>query len=565
YAESQGGDANRIDLKTTKSVSIKPREAEGEEKLRWNWNTPIVTGTANTHDLYMGAQFLYRSTNQGRTWDKISPDLTTNNKAMQQQDSSGGLSTDNTAAENHCTIFTIAESPLDDKTIWVGTDDGNLQVTTNAGKTWKNVAANVAAGGVAPQAWVSSIEPSRFDKNTVYATFDNHMTGDMKTYLAKSTDFGTTWKMISSSEFTGYAHKIKEDLVNKNLLFLGTEMGLFATLDGGENWFRMKNNIPWYVAVRDIQIQPKTNDLVLATHGRGVIVVDDITPMRSLTKDIIDRDVYLIPSPPILLSDGVFGYGGASSPGGWVADNAAYTEIPPIQYYLRDRVNTARVKVEIFDSTGALIQSIPASERKGINKIHWNLRMKPPKTAIGGTKIDYAGFTGPMVMPGVYTVKLTIGTKEYTSPLTLLHDTTNKNFTLNDRKLQYDLAMQCYHLHERLASVVDNINDKQKWIKAMLDSVKDEKVRKALTEYDDSLEKLRTTLLASKQTSVFADERKLRENISEVYTDIAYNEARPSNLQMDRVKMLEERVANADANDQAINAKYKLLLGGTSE
>ena len=565
YAESQGGDANRIDLKTTKSVSIKPREAEGEEKLRWNWNTPIVTGSANTKHLYMGAQFLYRSTNQGRTWDRISPDLTTNNKAMQQQDSSGGLSTDNTAAENHCTIFTIAESPLDDKMIWVGTDDGNLQVTTNGGKAWKNVAPNAAACGVASQAWVSSIEPSRFDKQTVYATFDNHMTGDMRTYLAKSTDLGATWKMISSAEFTGYAHKIKEDLVNKDLLFLGTETGLFATLDGGENWFRMKNNIPWYVAVRDIQIQPQKNDLVLATHGRGVIVVDDITPMRSLTKKIIDQDVYLIPSAPVLLTNGAFGDGGVSSAGGWIADNAAYSEIPPIQYYLRDRINTADVKVEIFDSTGALVQSIPASERKGINKIHWNLRMKPPKIATGGTKIDYGGFTGPMVMPGVYTVKLSIGSKVYSGQLTLLHDTTNRNFSLDDRKLQYDLAMRCYHLHERLANIVDDINSKQKWIATRLDSVKDEKLRVTLAEYKDSLERLRTTLLASKQTSIFADERKLREDISEVYSDIAYNEARPSNLQIDRVNMLEKRVATADADDKAINAKYRLLFGGASE
>jgi hypothetical protein len=169
------------------------------------------------------------------------------------------------------------------------------------------------------------------------------------------------------------------------------------------------------------------------------------------------------------------------------------------------------------------------------------------------------------VMPGVYTVKLTIGTKEYVSQLTLLHDTTNKNFSMDDRKLQYDLAMQCYHLHERLAMVVDDINDKQKWIKVRLDSVKDEKLRKALIEYNDTLEKLRTTLLASKQKSVFADERKLREDISEVYSDIASNEARPSNLQINRVKMLDERVAKADADAKAINAKYRLVFGEESE
>jgi photosystem II stability/assembly factor-like uncharacterized protein len=556
YAESQGGEANRINLTTTKSFSIQPQEAQGEEKLRWNWNTPIVTGVKGTHNLYMGAQYLYKSTDQGRSWDRISPDLTTNDKSMQQQDSSGGLSADNTSAENHCTIFTMAESPFDDQTIWAGTDDGNLQVTTNGGKTWTNVEKNVAACGVAPLAWVSSIEPSRFDKQTVYATFDNHMMGDMHTYLAKTTDLGKTWSMISSSEFTGFAHKIKEDLVNKDLLFLGTEMGLFATLDGGTNWFRMKNNIPWYVSVRDMQIHAKTHDLVLATHGRGIIVVDNITPMRSLTKDISNQDVYLIPTEPIVLTDGKFGSGGFPSTGGWNADNSPSTYAQPIEYYLKDRINTADAKIEIFDASGTLMQSIPASKRKGINKVHWNLRMKPPAVATGGTKIDGGGFLGPMVLPGMYTMKLTIGSKVYTNQLTLIHDSSNKDFTIEDRKLQYDIAMQCYHMHERLAHVVDDINAKQLWIRQRLDSVQDKKSRTQLAAYNDTLERLRTTLLASKQKSIFADEKKLREDISDVYGSVAGSETRPSNLQIDRVKELQARVAKAEKDDLAINAEY---------
>jgi photosystem II stability/assembly factor-like uncharacterized protein len=556
YAESQGGEANRVNLKTTKGVGIKPQEAQGEEKLRWNWNTPIVTGIKNKKNLYMGAQYLYKSTDQGRNWTKISPDLTTNDKKKQEQDSSGGLSADNTSAENHCTIFTITESPLDANVIWVGTDDGNLQLTTNLGKTWTNLSKNVAASGIAAQSWVSSIEPSRFDKNLVYATFDNHMYGDMKTYLGKSTDMGKTWVMMQDTGWTGYAHKIREDLVNKDLLFLGTEMGLFATLDGGANWFRMKNNIPWYVAVRDMQIHPKTHDLVLATHGRGIIVVDDITPMRSLTKDIIDQEVHLFPNEPIMLTEGKFGGGGFPSTGGWNAGNSPSTYAPPIQYYLKDRINTADAKIEIYDSTGKLMQSIPASKRKGINKVHWNLRMKPPTIASGGTKIDYGGFIAPMVLPGQYTVKLKIGDNEYASTLTLIHDTTNKDFTLEDRTLQYKMAMQCYDLHERLARVVDNINRNQKEIKDHLDSVKDVKDKALLQEYNTKLEALRTTLLASKQKSIFADEKKLREDITDVYSSIAENEARPSNLEIERVKALDEKVGKAEKDNQALSTQY---------
>jgi photosystem II stability/assembly factor-like uncharacterized protein len=556
YAESQGGEANRINLKTNKSFGIKPQGSEGDEKMRWNWNTPLVTGILNKHNLYMGSQYLYKSTDQGRNWTKISPDLTTNDKKKQQQDSSGGLSADNTSAENHCTIFTIAESPLDANMIWAGTDDGNLQLSVNSGKTWTNFSKNIAASGIAAGSWVSSIEPSHFDKNIVYATFDNHTYGDMKTYLGKSTDMGKSWQMISSSEFTGYAHKIKEDLVNKDLLYLGTEMGLFATIDGGINWFRMKNNIPWYAPVRDIQIHPLTNDLVLATHGRGIITVDDITPMRSLTKEIADKDVYLFPMKPIPLTDGKFGGGGFPSTGGWNGGNSSYWDTPPIQYYLKERVNTSDVKIEIYDSENKLVQSIPATKRKGINKVYWNLRMKPPKIAGGGTKADYSGFLAPMVMPGTYTVKLKIGDKEYSEAITAIHDESNKDFTIEDQQAQHDAAMKLYHLHETLAHISDDVSDKQKMIKENLDSVKDTKGKKLLEEYSTKLEELRWTLLASKQKSIFADEKKLREDITDVYGSVAGTEARPSNLQLERIKVLTERVEKAKKENDALTGKY---------
>ena len=554
FAESQGGNAGRINLSTFKSVSIKPQEGPDEEKFRWNWNTPIVSGTKNKKNLYMGSQYLFRSTDRGANWKKISPDLTTNDKKKQQQEESGGLSADNTSAENHCTIFSIAESPLDENLVWAGTDDGNLQYTTNGGGSWTNVVKNYAAAGIPAQTWVSSIEPSRFDKNIVYATFDNHMYGDHKTYLSRSTDMGKTWKLITSTEFTGFAHKIKEDLVNKDLLFLGTEMGLFATVDGSANWFRMKNHIPEYVLVRDIQIHPATNDLILATHGRGVIIVDDITPMRILTKDIVDKDVYLVPNKPIELTSGKFGDGGFPSNGGWVAPNPF--SIPPIQYYLKDRVTNADVKVEIYDQDNNLVQSIPGSKRKGINKVSWNLRMKPPKVASGGTKIDFGGFVAPMVLPGDYIVKLKVGGKEYSQTIKVIHDEKNKELTITDRQQQYKIATQLYKMHEDLAATVDDINEKQKLIKDNLDKVKDPASKKLMIEFNDKLEEQRSQLLATKQKSTFADEQRLREKITDVYAAVASQEAPPSNLQIQRAETLQKEVIKRKQDVQAVNNKY---------
>ncbi|MBK7678707.1 MAG: glycosyl hydrolase [Chitinophagaceae bacterium] len=554
YAESQGGNINRINLVNNKAVNIKPQQAPGDDKLRWNWNTPIVIGAANKKNLYMGSQYLYKSTDQGRNWTRLSPDLTTNDKKKQEQENSGGLSADNTSAENHCTIFTVAESPLDEKLIWAGTDDGNLQYTSDAGKTWINVAANYAKAGIPSQTWISSIEPSQFDKRIVYATFDNHMYGDHKTYVARSIDMGKTWTLLSSSEFTGFAHKIKEDPLNKDLLFLGTEMGLFATLDGGQNWFRMKNKIPEYVLARDIQIHPRTHDLIIATHGRGILIVDDISPIRNLKKETAEKNVVLFPNAPITLTMGQFGGGGFPSTGGWVAPNPP--SIPPIKYYLKDRVSSGEVKMDIYDPAGKLVQSIPGGKRKGVNMIDWNLSMKPPKIASGGSKLDFSAFLAPMVLPGDYTVKLKVGDSVYTSVIKLVHDATDKNFTLQDRKLQYKTAMDIYKLHEQLAAVVDTINARQKLVKDNLSKVTDSSLKKMMIAYNDELEKLRSELLATKQKSVFADEKKLREEITEVYSGVTGQEAAPSNLQVQRVTVLQQEVKKKEDSNKQIQNKY---------
>jgi photosystem II stability/assembly factor-like uncharacterized protein len=559
YAESQGGDINRIDTRTLKSVTIRPQPAAGEAKLRWNWNTPIAVGKANPKNLYTGAQFLYKSNNQGRSWTRISPDLTTNDKKKQEQENSGGLSADNTSAENHTTIFAIAESPIDENLVWVGTDDGNLQYTTDGGKTWTNVSKNVAACGIPAQTWVSSVEPSRFDRNIIYASFDNHMYGDHKTYAAVSTDMGKTWKKFSSDEFTGFAHKVKEDLKNRDLLFLGTEMGLFATVDGGASWFRMKNNIPWYALVRDLQIHPVTNDLVIGTHGRGIMIVDDISPMRAMTKSVVDQDVYIFDPKPVTLTMGNFGSGGFPSTGGWVAPNAP--SIPPIQYYLKDRVSSGKVQLDIYDASGKLVQSIPGTTRKGINNINWNLRTKPPKTASGATKRDFGAFIAPQVLPGDYTMKLTVAGKEYTKPLKLVHDP-KSDFTAADRELQYKTSMELFRMHEDLARIVSDIAEKQKVLKENIPLIKNAKVKKQAEAYYNELETLRAELIPTKQTSIFADETRLREDITEVYASVANTEAAPNNLQLERVKELRNRVEHAENTRKSIEGKYEEKIKG---
>lgn len=474
---------------------------------------------------------MYKSTDQGRNWKRISPDLTTNDKAKQKQEDSGGLSADNTSAENHCTIFTISESPLDEKMIWVGTDDGNLQYTTDGGTTWTNVSANVAKSGIAPQTWVSSIELSKFDKSLVYVTFENHMYGDHQTYLAKSSDLGKTWNRINSPVFTGFAHKIKEDTENRNLLFLGTEMGLFATLDGGSNWFRMKNKIPEYSLVRDIQIHPRTHDLIVATHGRGIFILDDIRPISKLTPEILEQEVYVFPTPDLLLSQGKFGYGGPNVQGEWSVGNPPFT--PPITYYFKNRLSTGKVSIDILDEKGKLVQTLPGTILRGINKVYWNLRETPPRVAQGSTKIDQAGFMAPMVLPGRYTIKLMVNDKEYTSKVNCIHDENNKDLSLRQRILVSDKAHELLLVYNSLSNTLDSITLIQNQLKA--DSVAFAKNKKLKVKYDE-LQKIKADLTATKQKSIFADEEKIREEISKLYSTFCGMESAPNDIQIQSIK-----------------------------
>lgn len=562
YAEAQGGNMGRTDLTTFKSTSIQPQQGSGEDKLRWNWNTPLVLGLKNPHHLYTGAQYLYKSTDQGRNWTRISGDLTTNDKKKQEQEKSGGLSADNTSAENHCTIFTIAESPLDENIIWAGTDDGNIQYTIDGGKNWTNVSANWAAAGAASQSWVSSLEPSRHDRNTIYVTTENHMYGDMKTYAGVSRDMGKTWTMFKSNEFTGFAHKVTEDPVNKNLVFLGTEMGLFASVDAGASWFRMKNNIPWQALVRDIKIHPTTNDLLIATHGRGIIVVDDITLMRTLTPEIAKKEFVLFDQPDMLLRNGILG-GVAFPPQGWVSGNAP--DIIAIQYYMKERLNSGDVSIDILDASGKLVQNIPGSKRKGLNKVYWNLRGKGPKTASGGSKPDNSSLIAPMVLPGTYTIKVTAAGKSYTTPVKVVHDDTNKDLTVAGQKELYENALKLASFHERLATVVEDVSRKQAVLKFAMDSSKDAKLKKAAGDYWTKLETFRATLLPTSKKSIFADEKRLREEISEVYIGLCFKEAAPSNTELLSVKRLADSMDVAEARHKVLMTELNSKLGSKLE
>ncbi|MCU1347819.1 MAG: sialidase, partial [Acidobacteria bacterium] len=516
-----------------------------------NWNTPIHVSPTNNGTLYIGSQYLYRTRDFGQTWDRISPDLSTNDPSKQLQEQSGGVTVDNSAAEMHTTIYAIAESPRNPNLIWVGTDDGNLQVTRDAGKNWTNVVANVPA--LPKNAWVSYVDPGHFSDGTIYATFDLHTFGDMRPYAYKSSDYGKTWKSIIApgSPVRGYAHVIKEDLVNPNLLFLGTEFGLWISLDGGAQWSRYKGGDFPAVAVRDLAIHPRDNDLVVATHGRGIWIIDDITPLRALTPAALASDVVFIRARPTVLK--------IPANGGWVNGDASYTGDNPtdaavITYYLKKRHIFGDMKIEVLDAAGKLVGTVPSTKRRGLSRVRWSMRLTPPKVPPAASAAFGAAF-GPRVLPGTYTVKMTKDDKIYTLPLQIVPDPRTTH-TLADRQAQFALANRLSSLLGDMSFAVERMNGVRAGLadragKLPAGDALGQKLRDASAAADV----MRKKIVATKEGGMITGEERLRENLADLYSAVVFYDGRPSQMQLDRTAAIGHELSDVVAAFDAWSAK----------
>jgi len=534
YEDSQGGEIVRVNRKTLMQRGIKPEPNYGEGKLRFNWNAPIHMSPNEPGTVYIGAQFLFRSRDHGQTWERISPDLTTNDPEKQKQEESGGVTVDNSDAETHTTIYSISESPRDAQLIWVGTDDGNVQLTRDAGKTWTNVVGNVPS--LPKFSWVSWVEASRFDPAVAYATFDRHTFGDMDPYLYKTTDYGQTWTPLVSKDsgVRGYAHVIKEDTVLPNLLFLGTEFGFWVSLDGGKRWAQYKGGEFPSVAVRDIVIQPRDSDLVLATHGRGIWIVDDISPLRKLTPEVMAQDAVFLEGRPTQQR--------LNASGGWSEGNASFAGPNPpesalITYYQKKRHIFGRMKIEVFDEQGKLVDTLPANSRRGLSRVPWSMRLKPPRVPPAAT-LAFEAAIGPRVLPGTYTIKMTRGDQTYTTQLAVGLDPRAK-YTAEDRKLQLAAAMRVRDLLGDMSFDVDNINSTKD---ALMDRAAklgaSDPLGQKLTQFSERADAIRKKIVATKEGGSITGEIRIREKATELYGNLVSYEGRPGDYQVSRIDSL---------------------------
>ena len=519
YAMSQGGYLIRFNWKTGERRDIRPWAPDGVD-LRFNWNAGISADPFDPKTIYYGSQFLHRSTNRGESWEIISPDLTTNDSTKQKQDESGGLTKDVTAAENYTSIMTIAPSPVQQGVLWVGTDDGYVQVTRDGGKSWTNVVKNIS--GVPANTWVPHIEASKYDAGTAYVVFDDHRRSNWATYVYKTTDYGRSWISLTKNNplgkdgLWGYALVLEEDPVKKDLLFLGTEFGLWVSFNGGTNWMKWTGGFPT-VSTMALIVHPRDHDLVIGTHGRAAYVLDDIRPFRTVSKELLDKSLFVFDisstyQHQVKAMNGYHFPANAMFEGEQKAYGALITyslNIPKDSLISRpakekteddldqraERRDTAKVNIEILDASGVVIRKLIGSAERGINRMAWNLRTDASKTPrLERPAQDRFTPQGPEVLPGTYTVRIKAGKVEASAPVEVLPDP-RTTIAQGDRQAKMDLVKKVSQRLEVSAEAVDRIVAFRKTISAVLAQTQGRSDDKVKTLQGEA-EKLRKKLSA---------------------------------------------------------------------
>ncbi len=404
YGTSQNGDLYRYDKQTGYYQSIKPPAPDLETRLRFNWNAGFARDPRDQDVAYYGSQFVHKTTDRGATWEIISPDLTTNNPEQQKQDY-GGLTIDASGAEFYNAILTIAPSPLEEETIWVGTDDGQVQLTRNGGQDWKNITANV--NGLPEQAWVAQIQASRYDAGTAWMVVNNYRQGDYAPYLYLTRDYGESWeRIVEEQDVNGYALAVIQDPMEPNLVFLGTENGLWISMDEGESWTQMKNGFP-SVSTMDLAIQERESALIIGTFGRAIWVLDDLLTLREAAAERLNDGLTALPMNDAVQVKGLF----IAPPGNiWTGFHTTFEgESRPFQktkipFYVNEPVDTAQLTAHILNTDGEEIQTVSAdSIVSGLNYITWKLDEK--STELPGAYVTDETRRIP-VLPGTYTIAL---------------------------------------------------------------------------------------------------------------------------------------------------------------
>ena len=444
YSESQNGNIRRLSLATGEQVSIRPRApsennpssnivpmpAQGTE-IRWNWNTPFILSPHNPEVVHAGGNRFFTSMDRGETWT-MSRDLSRNMdrdmievmgranalpRCNQMDRGQECILSRNDGVSAWGAAVSLTESPLVPGLLWMGTDDGNLQVSRDGGASWTEVGENIPGG--TKGYYISRIEASHFDAGTAYASVDGHKSGDLAPYVYVTRDYGASWENITSNlpEY-GNVNTVRQDPRNRNLLYAGTEFEFFISLDEGGSWHRFMTGLP-VVRIDDVLVHPRDNDLVVATHGRSVLVMDDITPLQQLTPEVMEQDAFLFePREAVAWKQNRMRSRSVTGDKVLRGDNA----LPgtAIHYYLSDDVDADEVSLTVSDVvTGEVFRDLEATGHEGINRVQWDLRGNVPEGQTGG---GFGGPQAPVAGVGIYRVTLVVDGEEFSELVTVLED-----------------------------------------------------------------------------------------------------------------------------------------------
>jgi photosystem II stability/assembly factor-like uncharacterized protein len=474
FVEGQNGKLIRLNRRTNEWALIRPMpEKLSGPPYRWEWNSPLIATAQG--NLYSAANYLFKSTDQGNTWTTISPDLTTNVdpaklSILGEAATEKMIERDYGAGTYPC-ITALAVSEKNEQVIWVGTEDGNLQVTRDGGQNWSNI---IGSDGLLKGVYVSYVNASAVSEGAAYVTFDGHRNGDFGIYVFRTDDYGKTWQKITAGlpDNHGTAQVIREDPYNRNLLFVGTEFGLFVSFNRGDSWSALKLNFP-SVIVDDITIDRRSHDLILATHGRAFWVLDDIRPLEQLTPSAISSPLHLFDIQPARE------WKEFDHSNGYTGDQLFIAPNPPdgatIDYFLASPPAKGQaVQIRISDKAGKVIQEFPGTEDTGVNRVNWDLRyptpVKPTQDQLNAQDegFFYNAIRGPFVAPGSYTVQVLVGDEKASETVEVLDDPTIE-MSAPDRQARDGLIMQTYETYKRaveagktVTSLKKSLDDAQK-------------------------------------------------------------------------------------------------------
>ena len=491
YAESQGGNMFRVDRESEERKGIKPQPEEGEPAFRWYWDTPMQISPHSSSTLFVAANMVFKSTDRGHSWTRVSPDLT----AQIERDEltlMGVAARDFTIARNDGvstfgTIVTFAESSVTEGLYYAGADDGTVQVTRDGGASWSNVTGRFP--GLPDGSFVSRVTPSSFVDSRVYATFDNHRADDYRPYIYESDDYGESWRSITNDMPDGQAVRdLTEDLVNPDVLYLGTEFGLFVTLDRGDHWSRVRANLPT-VPIAEITLHPRDNDMILGTHGRSVWILDDLTPFQQGAEPL-QESAYVFDTPAAKQSNPAAFRPNFAGPG----DRRFWGENPelgaPITYYLASAATDISIAIE--DGRGNTVRTLAGDslEHKraaGVNRVYWDLRHEPLPTTGEGQR--GATTTAPFVLPGDYNVTVMVDGEAVGTTSVRVNGDPAITLAAMDREVLHSTSLRLHELQgtaNEAATAVEALTEQLATIEGTLDAA--DHVPEAVKESFDEVE-----------------------------------------------------------------------------